>query len=284
MSNTSEANFSESFSQVAKLSDSLKKMIKLYRQLSLDRTTNFFKLSDLLKKIETTYKQIESGLASLPFERWLTEERTRLDDAKGKLIYDFGRLLEELLSKSGFRLEGNFPEFKVKLFLLETDMQTAKCKVWYGHKEEFLNSVPLNPESLHKAITSAYNKIARRNFDDARFIESLYQAYSAYITKQHKQMGDEVGIIDILLEMNFQQQNPRFLANPRRNTFEEYPREYFSYDLFRLRKRETNDYALSLGIATREQNRRRESYLWIPSDESLQGNVYSRLSFRRRKT
>lgn len=282
MSNKSEVNFPESFSQVSRLSDSLKKMIKSYRQLSLDRTTNYSKMSELLKKVEATYKQIEEGLAGAPFSRWLTEERTRLDDTKGKLIYDFGRLLEELLSKSGFRLEGNFPEFKVKFLLLETDMQTAKCKIWYGHKEEYLNTVPLNPESVHKAIASAYDKIARRNFDDARFIESLYQAYGSHITKQRKQIGDEVGIINILLELNFQRQSPKFLANPRKNTFEEYPREYFSYDLFRLRKKETNDYALNLGTATREQNRRRESYLWIPSDESLQGNVYSTLSFRRR--
>jgi hypothetical protein len=238
---------------------------------------------NILNKIEAAYAQAENSLVSLKFAQWLSEEKSRLEEVKGALVYDFGRLLAEHLSKTGFRLEGNFPEFKVKMLLLDANVQNAKCQLWYGYKEEFLNSTPFDPVSAQKAIVYAYNRVAKHDFDSSRFIERLYKAYETVARKQQKQIGDDVGIISTLVELNFQRQDQKFLANPRKNTFQEYPREFFSYDLFRLKQREINNLTLSLGIASREQNRSRESYLWIPSDESLQGNVYSLLSFRRIK-
>jgi hypothetical protein len=282
-SDKTPTDFAQKASQFKKFSDSLTKMVRLYQNLSHDRTTNYFKMLNALNKIEAAYTQTENNLVSLKFGQWLSEEKSRLDEVKGALVYDFGRLLAEHLSKVGFRLEGNFPEFRVKMLLLDANVQNAKCQLWYGYKEEFLNSTPFDPVSAQKAIVYAYNRVAKHDFDSSRFIERLYKAYETVARKQQKQIGDDVGIISTLVELNFQRQDQKFLANPRKNTFQEYPREFFSYDLFRLKQREINNLTLSLGIASREQNRSRESYLWIPSDESLQGNVYSLLSFRRIK-
>lgn len=275
--------FAQKALQFKRFGDSLAKMVRLYQNLSHDRTANYFKMLNVLNKIEAACAQAENSLVSLKFGQWLSEEKSRLDEVKSVLVYDFGRLLAEHLSKTGFRLEGNFPEFRVKMFLLYADVQNAKCQLWYGYKEEFLNSTPFDPVSAQKAIVYAYNRIAKHDFDSSRFVERIYKAYEAVARKQQKELGDDVGIIPTLVELNFQRQDQKFLANPRKNTFQEYPREFFSYDLFRLKHREINDLTLSLGIASREQNRSRESYLWIPSDESLQGNVYSQLSFRRIK-
>lgn len=269
--------------QIRKNADQFMKMVRLYQRLSLDRVANYFKMVDILNNIETVYLKIESGLTQLKFDQWLNEEKRNLSGVEGRITYEFGRLLVDLLSKSGFKLEGNFPELKTKMLLIDANTRSAKCQLWYGYKEEFLLSIPLSPESANKAIISSYNRIAKRDFDDASFIATLLKAYQAVIGRQQKQIGDQVGIIDVLVELNFQRQDQRFKANPRKSTFRDYPREFFSYDLYKLKQREINGLVLSLAIASREQNRHRESYLWIPSEDSLQGNVYSQLSFRRVK-
>lgn len=268
--------------QLKKQTDLLTTSIREYTNLSMNRVSNYFQLTKVLKKIELSCNELGTQVGTSNFAQWINEEKTALEKAKSNLVYEFGRTLAEGLSKNGLTLEGNFPEFKIKTFLLQVDMETAKCNLYYGNKEEFLTSTPIVASAAEKVILKSRENITTREFDSTKFITRLFKAYENSVKKQQKAIGDEVGIISILLELNFLNQDQRFFSDPRRAIYREYPREYFSYDLFRLKQREKDNFALSLNIATREQNRSRNTYLWVPSEESLHGNVYSQISFRRK--
>lgn len=282
MTEQSSTDILQKILQLKKQTEILAASIRTYTNLSTNRATNYFQLTSMLSKIEAYCREFGAQLGTPSLTEWINQEKEALEKAKANLTFEFGKALAEDLSKSGISLEGNFPEFKIKTFLLNVDMETAKCNLYYGNKEEFLASTSITASAAKTAILQAHERITKREFDGSKFITRLFKAYENNIRKQQKCIGDEVSIISILLELNFICQEQKFMSNPRKAFFNEYSREFFSYDLFKLKSREKDNLTLSLNIATREQNRSRNTYLWVPSEESLHGNVYSQLSFRRK--
>jgi len=260
--------------------DAISKDMQLYKKLADNKESNYFQLVKILNQISITSKQIEN-FVNLGLNDWVSKEQQSLESAKAKLTFEFGTALADELSKNGLKLEGIFPDYKVKTFFVAAELQTGKCKLWYGNKEEYLGETALNALVVKKALFTANERITKRDFEDSKFFQKLYKAYENAIVKQHKSVGENVGIISLLLELNFLNQNSNFLNDPRKTSFVEYPREFFSYDLFRLKGRQKDNLTLNLSIATREQNRSRNTYLWVPSDDSIHGNVYSQIAFRR---
>lgn len=254
----------------------LKKLLKVYDKAS--QQNNYLKMSELLDKITQI---LEGKLAKLDLDHneWIESQRKRIESIKEEVSYKVGKRLNELLSEHGLSLEGNFPQFKVSVFFLEIDIDSATAGIWYGNKEEFVDRVPIVPERISKVVIDTYLKISRHK-DDAKFLDELYQAYKNAIKKIGRNVGDEVYLTEVLKEILLVKQDTKFFEDPRRSNYKEYTRMQFSYDLATLRKREIDGRKLTLSIATRAENRERAKYIWIPDVNGRSGTVYSKIAFR----
>lgn len=254
----------------------LKKLLKTYDKES--QQNNYVKMNQILDKISQI---LERKLHKLDLEHkdWIQSHKKRIESIKEEVSYKVGKRLNELLSPHHLSLQGNFPQYRVSVFFLEIDADSATARIWYGNKEEFVGSVPIVPEKISKAIIDTYVKISRSQ-DDPKFLSELYQAYQNVIKKTGRTVGDEVYLTDVLKELVLVKQDTKFFQDPRRSNYKEYTRMQFSYDLAALRKREIDGRTLNLSTATREENRDRAKYLWIPDANGSSGTVYSKMTFR----
>lgn len=254
----------------------LKKLLKAYDKAS--QQNNHVKMNVLLDKISQI---LERRLDKLDLDQkdWIQRQKKRIESIKQEVSYKVGNRLNELLSAHHLSLQGNFPQFRVSVFFLEIDADSATTGIWYGNKEEFVDSVSIVPEEISKVIINTYAKISRPK-DDPKFLAELYQAYQNVIKKTGRTIGDEVYLTDVLKELVLVKQDTKFLQDPRRSNYKEYTRMQFSYDLATLSKREIDGRTLNLSIATREENRDRTKYLWIPDVNGSSGTVYSKMAFR----
>ena len=87
-------------------------------------------------------------------------------------------------------------------------------------------------------------------------------------------------ILDVLSALAYLAQKETFHRNPVRSLFKSYGATALSYQLFKLRDRRYLDLELVMGIATREDVRRRAS-VWVPRNLRGDGNHFSTLEFRK---
>jgi hypothetical protein len=213
-------------------------------------------------------------------KQWLTEYNKVIEKQKEEFRFAFGKKLEQLLSQNGFELKGQYPELRAKFYLIEIDFAGKSSRIWYGPKQEFILQTKLSPELIAKELQKVDKYITQRRFNDTEFIERLYRAYRIYLLKQNKSDGEEIPILGLLQELVFLMQDKRFYVNPRKENFKSYSRFLFSYDLYRLKKREINKKHLMLSVATRAYTVRKEDYLWVPSNEQGDGTTYAFVNFK----
>ena len=118
------------------------------------------------------------------------------------------------------------------------------------------------------------------DLDSADFVVRLQHAYSRVVDGQ---AGEPAPIVEVLAELAYLLQGPRFRQDPKRENYRSYSRADFSYDLFRLRESGLLEEATKrfhLVVATRSRTRRRRDFLWVLDDKSGKGTTYSHLQLQ----
>lgn len=241
-----------------------------------------------LYKIKKIIGEMKIKLDSLsdPFKKqWLYQlikhyEESKIPKWEDEVKKKFGYELEEKLKGIGFELTGHYPLIKVAFYTLEVNFNNLSVIIWWGYKQERLGTCKLTSDEVFKNLMEIHNKITQRPFNDREFLSKLYEAYKISLYLQNKKSGDQAPISDVLFAYTFLSQDKKFRENPKKDNFREYPRYFFSYDLYRLKERNINNMELNLIIATRAYTVRPYDFLWIPYNEKGDGNYISHIKFR----
>jgi len=254
-------------------------LLKEISRLDQNRMENLFKLKAQVLKLEKIIKQIEQGGSHIQnIADWVSQYKRTLETAAEGIRKRFGTELEQELKKLGIPLLGQYPELKAGLFTIELDFDKWKVTLWYGPKQERLSQHPLSTSKIAIQLEKEKKKLGSQ-LSEEQLLVKLREAYHRASGMKH---GDPAPIIKVLAEMSYLLQKPRFLQDPRRENYRSYSRADFSYDLFRIRKLQSNTLFVSklhLTVATRAHTRNRSGFLWVPDDESGKGTTYSHLHF-----
>jgi hypothetical protein len=188
------------------------------------------------------------------------------------------------LSEQGRTLTGHYPELVCDVLTLAIDIGAAGIVVslWYGPRLHRLADIPGGDvDKIAQAVAAAFTDLESSLLPDDRFLPLLLDAWHR-ASARRALPGDEprCPILEVLAELAFLRQDPKFYRHPTRSNFATYDQTHLSYQLFRLQERRCRNWELSLGIATRDEVKDRES-LWIPRNLRGEGVHYSTLSFRK---
>jgi len=254
--------------------------IKLLREISrLDqnRYENLQKIRQAIEKLNHVLNSFEQGVIPVQaLTNWISQYQSEVKRVEEKITKQFGVELENELGKLGLSLSGQYPELKAGLFTIQLDFDQWKVTLWYGPKQERLAQHPFSVRKITSQIEKQKQKLGSQ-LPEEQLLERLREAYHRASGMKH---GGPVPIIKVLAEMSYLLQSSRFLQDPRRENYRSYSRADFSYDLFRIRKFQSNTLftsKLHLTVATRAHTRRRSDFLWVPDDENGRGTTYSHM-------
>ena len=264
----------------------IEKYLKEGESLEKDIDKNAYQIEDRLKKIEeklSKLKELEELRENLKEIKEFADERKKpLEYPKQKLRNYLGAELDRRFREMGRHIEGNLPELKVELLTLEFLLSQSQVKIWYGPKIELLGRSKLIVDDITNSVIKIYKDLESTGFkDEQAFLKLLFDAYSNLIKKEGLDLGANVSIIHWLGEIAWHKQEKKFLADPRREHFKNYSRTQLSFDLSCLKQREYGPYQFRLGIASREQTKKKEDNLWIPTNRKGDGTHFSSVCWKK---
>lgn len=284
------SNYQELYKKIGKTKRDLgeiERCLKEGESLEKDLDKNAYQIEDRLKRAEekaAKLKELEELRENLKQVTEFVEERKKaLEPSKQKLKTYLGAELERRLVEKGWRISGNLPELRVGILSLEFLLTQGQVRIWYGPRIELLDRVELTTEALADSVIKTCENLENAGFkEEEPFLKLLFEAYDDLIKREGLEMGSNVPIILWLGQIAWRKQERNFLSDPRREYFKSYGRTQFSYDLSRLIQREYGPYGLRLVVASREQTKKKEDNLWVPTDSRGNGTHFSAVSFRRR--
>lgn len=234
-------------------------------------------INDLKNKLNTISASNDTRVI---IENWLNEYCTRLESDKSELKRKFGIALENILKEKGIELKGQYPELKAGFYTIEVDFEKSKATIWYGPKQENMAQSRLSATEVAKQLENVDKILSQRTFNEEYFVKQIYESYKRTISRTGQKEGEYAPILQVLVDYVFLTQDKRFYTDPQKEYFKGYGRALFSYDLYRLHHRRILDKELSLVVATRANTLKRDSFLWVPTDDKGNGTVYSYIYFR----
>lgn len=189
----------------------------------------------------------------------------------------YGAYLENLLKTKNLTLKGNYPDFKISFFtvrakLVSYDSGDYECTIWYGPKKEKISDSSMVPSKLVEKIEEILKNLGLNKPEEDIF--SLFK--EIYLKMSEGLNTKEIPIINFYEEVvkSLKENLKQSSKGKKRDSFK-YSKADFSFDLYRLRK---GNFPIKLRIATREFTKRRNTHLWVPSDDKGNGSNYSHIS------
>lgn len=269
-------NCLEEFKSLKKRTDLIVKLLDKVARLDQEGATN---LSDLRKELaklsDISHEQTQSPAAT--FESlavWVKKKSTRLEEIESERTRRFGNDLAEALKQENVTLSGQLPDLKTGVMTLEVEFNRSQIVIWFGPKQERLGQCTLSIGVIVDTLRKIRAGLGIQSSKE-EFLAKLKTAYSRVSSP-----STAVPLVRVLGEMAHVIQSPKFFSDPKRENYQSYSRADFSYDLFRYCKTEAagaTGERFSLTVATRAATKKRQDFLWIPSDETGNGTVYSHI-------
>jgi len=277
----STSELKEHLVESGKTLQTVTRLVKAIETLEKDRINNVQQIEKLVVNLQKLVPSIPaSGQTRQMVETWLSDCVSRLQSDKGEVKRNFGVALENMLKEKGLQLKGQYPELKTGFFTIEVDFDKAQANIWYGPKQELMAKARLTPAEVDRQLERVEKTLVGRSLNEETFLKRLYESYLRTLSRVGRKEGEHAPILQVLADYAFLQQDKRFYTDPRKEHFKGYGRAFFSYDLYRLQQRKLLGKELSLVVATRANTVRRESFLWVPTDDKGNGTVYAYLYFR----
>lgn len=257
--------------------DSAVKLLKEISRLEQNRVKNLSQLRARLTKLDKIIGQLGQGVTDQhkALCNWVEQYKRDLINFEEQIKKRFGVELEQKLKEKGLSLSGQYPELKAGLFTIELDFDKRRVTLWYGPKQERLDQCRLLAVEVANRVEKVRQQLGS-HLEEEEFLKKLQKAY---LRIAGSQQGAPVAIIEVLSELAYLLQSPQFHQNPRRENYRSYSRADFSYDLYRFARRAVYK-GLRLTVATWTHTKRRQDFLWVPTDEGGKGTTYSHLQFK----
>lgn len=205
----------------------------------------------------------------------LTELKTQIEPHRGGYGAHLGSQLSELLLKrTNRRLSGNYPWWQDGSFWIEVDESEAIVRIWYGKEQEFVYTCPLDATKIVDTLESSRKTLCIHG-TDSEFVNRLNVAFEAI------ERSKSVPIVALMNRVAWELQSSKFKENPSGKLFRDYSRAQFSYEISRY-KAAFLAAGYHLVVASKQNTRSRADFLWIPDQDSGNGQCYAFVEKRER--
>jgi hypothetical protein len=231
------------------------------------------------KQLAAQQRRLEAIVGSWPspsglraaVQEWLADHVAAAEKDSKRRATEFGAALDDALVGSGLRVSGQYPDLHVGIFTIEVRVPQGEAVYWYGPKVERLSAGPLVAADAARRLREFRDSLGS-SLTAPEYVKLLRLAYDRVRGSSREAA---VSLKSLHPEVAFSVQDPRFRSNPRRETFSNYTRADFSYDLSRIRG---EPHAPRLIVATRANTRHAADSLWVPEADRA-GTHYSHLQF-----
>ncbi len=207
-----------------------------------------------LKRLEQSRSRIVPIVAKLAdnWQLFATEaaaEETRIRETLASP--DYATALEAALGAAGVPFSGEFPEYMLPPYKLTIQTEAGEARLSLGRRSE--RSSELEPGTLADWVRMRYLRVTSRRFNANALMRDLLDCYRMAVAIQYPEQvreemqkpADRAGLA-VPLQLIYQ------LLTLRSSSRQEYPRQFFLYDLGLLTELPElvyRDYRFELGFA-----------------------------------
>lgn len=267
------------FTMLHNESNKIRKIEKVSRNIK-DREVK--SVNDLFERRQTLniLNREVSGLGSCELKNrlldWLKSEEDTLAGIEKVVSKTFSSALSRSFEQQSIPLKGVMPRLEAGFYTLIFKLDLNRCEVFYGPKEEKIVSLPLDPDRIAEEVKKHREKLLSGYTDLSLFFMHLEEAFKRASQNSNRTMGNQIPLIDVLLEMSYIYQGKEFREDPIAANFKSYNRVQFSFDLYRINQIRDKPITIRLFTANRIAVKDRMKYLWIPREENVEnGAQYS---------
>jgi hypothetical protein len=177
------------------------------------------------------------------------------------------QISELLLTRTNRRLSGNYPWWQDGSFWIEVDETEATVRIWYGKEQELVDTCPLDATKIVDALENSRKTLCVHG-TDSEFLNRLNVAFEAI------ERSKSVPIVALMNRVAWELQSGKFKENPSGKLFRDYSRAQFSYEISRY-KAAFLAAGYHLVVASKQNTRSRADFLWIPDQDSGNGQCYA---------
>lgn len=274
----------ELLKSLAKASHNVLKKVERYQKLRAESTANVHSLEKSLGEIRQLAGHLPESQVRTNLTKWTEMETSRIAKLKEDLHFSFGRDLKELMTNQGRSLKGQLPILRCGLWTIKVDFEVGNAVIYWGPEvERVKGKVILKPGDIARAIDDLDEDLRTESMASHELLEATFRAYERTLMMHRGAAGEKVLLVDLLGELVFLIQPSGFRDDPRREKFKEYSRIHFAYDIFLLRRQNSElrvgEQRLRLTVATFDATLDKRRALWIPENEEGEGTYYSYVSF-----
>jgi hypothetical protein len=231
-----------------------------------------------LEKISTEF--------SLPaFEKelksWISNTRDRIKAGQEEFKAWFSTELEKLLADQfGLQVRGVYPVFIASYFRIKVDVEHDSAEICFGADEEPLESTKADPQVVAQKINGLQRELEGNLLPDDAFLARFAEAYDRAAKLKNLEPTEKAPILEVLNQFVWEIQSRKFVADPRRENFRPYSRVNLAYQLFRLVNKRAGHRTFELTVAGKAEASRKETHLWVPTNDSGDGTHYAWVVFK----
>jgi len=188
-------------------------------------------------------------------EKLFTGLQTLADVHLSELEFTFTRDLREAFKEQNIKLTGEPTALIADLFVIKPDLRRKLVEITFSRQSVTDKKIKLDVTQVVSAYQRAQKEICERKVDYDALVQEIYEAYERTLKLAGKQVGTRMGIVDCYRELVLVRQPLSFRKAPSKNSFKDYPKTHFAYDMLELRRQNRlgyNDLRLNLGVSTIE--------------------------------
>lgn len=188
-------------------------------------------------------------------EKLFTGLQTLADVHLSELEFTFARDLREAFKEQNIKLTGEPTALIADLFVIKPDLRRKLVEITFSRQSVTDKKIKLDVTQVVSAYQRAQKEICERKVDYDALVQEIYEAYERTLKLAGKQVGTRMGIVDCYRELVLVRQPLSFRKAPSKNSFKDYPKTHFAYDMLELRRQNRLSYnglRLNLGVSTIE--------------------------------
>ncbi len=178
----------------------------------------------------------------------------RLADAHlSELEFTFARDLRAAFKERGIKLAGEPTSLVADLFVIRPDLRRKQVEITFSRQPVTSTKIKLDVAQVVSTYERARRDVCERKVDYDELLREIFEAYGRTLKLAGKQTGARMGIVDCYRELVLVRQPLAFRKSPSKNSFKDYPKTHFAYDMLQLRrlgKLSHDGWRLNLGVAT----------------------------------
>jgi len=181
--------------------------------------------------------------------------RALADAQLSELEFTFARDLRAAFKEKGITLAGSPTKLIADLFVIEPDLRKKQVHITFSRQPVTAKKIKLDVAQVLAAYERTRREICERKVDLNGLIAELFEAYQRLLKLSGKNIGARVGIVECYRELVLVRQPLSFRRAPSRQSFVDYPKTHFVYDMLELRRKNRlthEGHRLNLGTATIE--------------------------------